>query len=61
MKKFLTMIYQVAFIFSAFYLVACIGAEMFVWIMADMKRTVAFLIFSFYIVARMVYKEFILE
>ena len=57
MMKFLKLLWQTAFLMSALYLVACVGAIMWEWLLADYSRAVAMIIVMLFISGRILYKE----
>ena len=57
MKKLLMLLTQTAFLLSALYLVASVGAVMLDWLLADYVRVIAFTIVNLYITGRIIYRE----
>lgn len=55
--KFLKLLWQTAFLMSALYLVASVGAVMLEWLLADYSRAVAMIIVMLFISGRIIYKE----
>lgn len=55
--KFLKLLWQTAFLMSALYLVASVGAIMLEWLLADYSRAVAMIIVMLFISGRIIYKE----
>jgi hypothetical protein len=57
MMKFLKLLWQTAFLISALYLIASVGAIMIDWLLADYSRAVAMIIVALFISGRILYKE----
>ena len=55
--KFLKLMWQTAFLMSALYLVASVGAILLDWLLADYTRAIAFIIVMLFISGRILYKE----
>ena len=55
--KFLKLLWQTAFLMSAMYLIASVGAIMLEWLLADYSRAVAMIIVMLFISGRIIYKE----